>query len=155
MSRFHWHISHPQNSPEKKQGKAFNNILVSPDSIFSSSTNHKNQDVSGRLFLCLKSSNHKGLTIRKAPRGIVTAQIFNIILSITARGSTTLVILKGVNMARTVQPLTNTQVKQAKPKDKVYDLSDGGGLQLRIKPNGSKLWNFFYPRPTTQEAQHY
>jgi integrase len=91
------------------------------------------------------------LTIRKEPKGIVTAQIFSIILSITALGSTTLAILKGVNMARTVQPLTNTQVKQAKQKDKVYDLSDGGGLQLRIKPNGSKLWNFFYPRPTTKK----
>jgi integrase len=91
------------------------------------------------------------LTIRNGSRGIVTAQIFSIILSITAIGSTTWVILKGVNMARTVQPLTNTQVKQAKSKDKVYDLSDGGGLQLRIKPNGSKLWNFFYPRPTTKK----
>jgi len=29
-------------------------------------------------------------------------------------------------MARVVNPLTNTQVKQAKPKDKLYKLSDGG-----------------------------
>ena len=36
-------------------------------------------------------------------------------------------------MARTTKPLTNTEVKQAKPKEKVYTLSDGGGLQLRIK----------------------
>jgi hypothetical protein len=41
-------------------------------------------------------------------------------------------------MAKKVNPLTNTQVKQAKPKDKIYKLSDGGGLQLRIMPNGSK-----------------
>ena len=33
-------------------------------------------------------------------------------------------------MARKVKPLTNTEVKQAKPIDKLYKLSDG--LQLRI-----------------------
>lgn len=50
-------------------------------------------------------------------------------------------------MARTVHPLSDTKIKQAKPKDKDYVLSDGSGLQLRIKPNGSKLWHFFYSRP--------
>lgn len=54
-------------------------------------------------------------------------------------------------MARTVQPLTNTKIKQAKPKEKDYVLSDGGGLQLRVKPNGSKLWHFVYYRPFTKK----
>jgi len=54
-------------------------------------------------------------------------------------------------MARTTKPLTNTEVKQAKPKDKVYTLSDGDGLQLRIKPNGTKLWLFDYRRPYTKK----
>jgi len=31
-------------------------------------------------------------------------------------------------MARITKPLTNTEVKQAKPKGKVYTLSDGDGL---------------------------
>jgi integrase len=47
--------------------------------------------------------------------------------------------------------LTNTEVKQAKPKEKVYTLSDGGGLQLRVKPNGSKLWLFDYFKPYTKK----
>jgi integrase len=54
-------------------------------------------------------------------------------------------------MARTTKPLTNTEVKQAKPKDKIYTLSDGDGLQLRVKPNGSKLWLFDYRRPYTNK----
>jgi len=54
-------------------------------------------------------------------------------------------------MARTTKPLTNTEVKHAKPKDKVYTLSDGDGLQLRIKPNGTKLWLFDYHRPYTKK----
>lgn len=54
-------------------------------------------------------------------------------------------------MPRITKPLTNTEVKQAKPKEKVYTLSDGGGLQLRIKPNGSKLWLFDYHRPYTKK----
>ncbi|MFK5915586.1 MAG: integrase domain-containing protein [Woeseiaceae bacterium] len=54
-------------------------------------------------------------------------------------------------MARTTKPLTNTEVKQAKPKEKIYTLSDGDGLQLRVKPNGSKLWLFDYRRPYTNK----
>lgn len=53
-------------------------------------------------------------------------------------------------MARITKPLTNTEVKQAKPREKVYTLSDGDGLQLRVKPNGSKLWLFDYYRPFTK-----
>jgi len=54
-------------------------------------------------------------------------------------------------MAKIAKPLTNTEIKQAKPDSKVYTLSDGYGLQLRIKPNGSKLWLFDYFRPYTKK----
>ncbi|UJS24040.1 Arm DNA-binding domain-containing protein [Thiothrix winogradskyi] len=40
--------------------------------------------------------------------------------------------------------LNDTAVKNAKPKDKEYKLSDGGGLYLLVKPNGSKLWHYKY-----------
>ncbi|MDA9272215.1 integrase domain-containing protein [bacterium] len=53
-------------------------------------------------------------------------------------------------MARITKPLTNTEAKQAKPREKVYSLFDGEGLQLRIKTNGSKLWLFDYYRPFTK-----
>lgn len=36
--------------------------------------------------------------------------------------------------------LTNTAVKGAKPRDKQWKLSDGGGLHLLVHPNGSKYW---------------
>lgn len=52
-------------------------------------------------------------------------------------------------MARTTRPLTNTEVKQAKPKDREYNLADGKGLYLRVKPSGAKLWLFNYFRPFT------
>jgi hypothetical protein len=54
-------------------------------------------------------------------------------------------------MARVTKPLTNTEVKQAKPKDKEFNLVDGNGLALRIKPNGSKLWIFNYLRSYTKK----
>jgi len=54
-------------------------------------------------------------------------------------------------MARITKPLTNTEVRHAKPRDKIYALSDGGGLQLRIKPNGSKIWQLDYYRPYTKK----
>ena len=50
-------------------------------------------------------------------------------------------------MARRVIPLTNTKVSQSKATDKMYKLSDGGGLQLRVKPTGSKTWLFDYVKP--------
>lgn len=37
-------------------------------------------------------------------------------------------------MPRLVAPLTDVQVKDAKPKDKAYELADGGGLYLEVSP---------------------
>ena len=54
-------------------------------------------------------------------------------------------------MPRNVTPLTATQVKQAKPRDKEYNLSDGDGLMLRIRPSGTKLWLFNYSHPITKK----
>lgn len=53
-------------------------------------------------------------------------------------------------MAKT-NPLTNTEVKQAKPKEKIYKLSDGDGLQLRVMPNGSKKWLLDFRDPYTKK----
>ncbi|WP_272159114.1 integrase arm-type DNA-binding domain-containing protein, partial [Vibrio algivorus] len=50
-------------------------------------------------------------------------------------------------MAKQVKPLTETQIKNAKPKDKEYILSDGYGLRLRIKPTGTKSWLLNYTHP--------
>jgi integrase len=40
--------------------------------------------------------------------------------------------------------LTESGIKSAKPGEKLRKLSDGGGLQLWIMPNGSKLWRHAY-----------
>ena len=36
--------------------------------------------------------------------------------------------------------LTDKELKAAKPREKPYKLSDGLGLYVEVKPNGSKLW---------------
>lgn len=41
-------------------------------------------------------------------------------------------------------PLTDTAIRNAKPQPKLAKLSDGGGLQLWIMPNGAKLWRMAY-----------
>ncbi|OUR68613.1 integrase [Bermanella sp. 47_1433_sub80_T6] len=53
-------------------------------------------------------------------------------------------------MPKITTPLTALQITKAKPKDKEYNLADGQGLMLRIKPSGSKLWLFNYYRPYTK-----
>ncbi|EAM4774612.1 integrase [Salmonella enterica] len=54
-------------------------------------------------------------------------------------------------MARQTKPLTDTEIKAAKPKDTDYQLYDGDGLTLLIKSSGSKLWQFRYHRPLTKQ----
>lgn len=43
-----------------------------------------------------------------------------------------------------VMPLTDTKVKNAKPLDKEYKLTDGFGMFLRVTPKGSKYWQMAY-----------
>ncbi len=57
-------------------------------------------------------------------------------------------------MPRQVLPLTNTQVANAKAKAKEYNLADGSGLYLRVKPNGSKIWVFNYQAPFTKKRSN-
>lgn len=52
------------------------------------------------------------------------------------------------NMPRQTKPLTATEVKNAKSKEKEYSLVDGQGLKLRVLPSGSKQWQLNYYRPT-------
>ena len=40
--------------------------------------------------------------------------------------------------------LTDTAVRNAKPKDKPYKLADAQGLYLLVNPKGSKLWRIKY-----------
>jgi len=40
--------------------------------------------------------------------------------------------------------LSSFAIERAKPKERPYKLSDGGGLHLLVNPNGRKLWRFRY-----------
>lgn len=51
-----------------------------------------------------------------------------------------LLLIKGIFMARTTNPLTFTEVDKAKPKEKQYRLYDGNGLHLAVSPTGRKTW---------------
>ena len=45
-------------------------------------------------------------------------------------------------MAKIVKPLTDTEIKKAKPNEKDYKLSDGENLYLVVKSNGTKFFRF-------------
>lgn len=54
-------------------------------------------------------------------------------------------------MAARTTPLTDTQIKQAKVDcNKIIKLADGEGLQLLVKPSGSKIWHLRYTNPITK-----
>ncbi|AOS96731.1 Prophage CP4-57 integrase [Microbulbifer aggregans] len=50
-------------------------------------------------------------------------------------------------------PLTELQVKQAKPKDKDYKLSDERGMHLLVKKTGAKYWRLKYRHPHTRKER--
>jgi len=56
-------------------------------------------------------------------------------------------------MPKLVTPLTDAQVKNAKPKLKSYKLSDGAGLYLEVMPTGSKLWRMKFKRANGKESR--
>lgn len=56
-------------------------------------------------------------------------------------------------MPKLVAPLTDIQVKNAKPKDKPYKLADGGGLYLEVMPTGSKLWRMKFTQASGKESR--
>ena len=41
-------------------------------------------------------------------------------------------------------PLTVTEIKNTKPRDKTYRLFDGGGMYLEVSPKGGKWWRLKY-----------
>ena len=54
-------------------------------------------------------------------------------------------------MAKATTCLPDKEIKAAKPSDKEYNLFDGDGHRIRIKPNGSKLWMLNYYRPVSRK----
>lgn len=58
-------------------------------------------------------------------------------------------------MAKITTRLNDKEIKNAKAREKEYILSDGDGLRVRVKPNGSKLWILNYKRPTTGKRANF
>ena len=57
-------------------------------------------------------------------------------------------------MPKIPTPLTNTKISKAKtPLKDDYELNDGKGLSLLVKPNGSKIWRFRYTSPSTNKRR--
>ncbi|MDR3480563.1 MAG: integrase arm-type DNA-binding domain-containing protein [Burkholderiaceae bacterium] len=56
-------------------------------------------------------------------------------------------------MPKIVTPLTDTQIKNAKAKEKAYKLADGGGLYLEVMPTGSKLWRMKFKQANGNESR--
>jgi hypothetical protein len=47
-------------------------------------------------------------------------------------------------MPRKATPLTDMECRNAKPREKLYKLTDGGGLYLEVTPAGGKHWRMKY-----------
>lgn len=50
----------------------------------------------------------------------------------------------GMPIPKRIAPLSDTTIRNEKPRDKDYKLSDGFGLHLLITPTGGKLWRMQY-----------
>lgn len=58
-------------------------------------------------------------------------------------------------MPKITKPLTDTQIKQAKPASKAYKLSDGASLYLYVSKTGIKSWRIDYTKPVTKKRATY
>ena len=47
-------------------------------------------------------------------------------------------------MAKSAKPLSVSEIKNAKPKEKLYKMYDGLGMYLAVAPTGKKVWRFDY-----------
>ena len=47
-------------------------------------------------------------------------------------------------MPKIIEPLTDTKIRNAKPKDKDHQLRDGEGLYILIKKSGKKIFRIDY-----------
>jgi hypothetical protein len=47
-------------------------------------------------------------------------------------------------MPKRITPLSEVNVRTAKPQEHTYKIFDGGGLFLLVTPSGGKLWHFKY-----------
>jgi len=50
-------------------------------------------------------------------------------------------------MPRTTKPLSDTECRNARPREKDYSLFDGNGLHLLVKKNGTRSWRFKFTKP--------
>lgn len=55
-------------------------------------------------------------------------------------------------MPKLITPLTDIQIRNAKPTAKPYKMSDGGGLYVEITPGGSKLWRMKVRQASGRES---
>jgi integrase len=47
-------------------------------------------------------------------------------------------------MPKLCVPLTDTAIRNAKPRNKTYTLGDGEGMYLEVMPNGTRFWRMAY-----------
>jgi hypothetical protein len=41
-------------------------------------------------------------------------------------------------------PLTDVEIRNARPREKAYRLADGAGMYLEVSPAGGKYWRLKY-----------
>jgi integrase len=54
-------------------------------------------------------------------------------------------------MPKIIAPLTELQVRKAKPHEKAYRIFDGGGLYLEVNPKGSRIWRMKFRQANGSE----
>jgi integrase len=74
----------------------------------------------------------------------LTSGIFGGIFKVYSDTSKSTYLKKGVKMPKRIPPLTDNQIKNAKPKERDYKLNDGLGLYVLVTRTGGKLWRLNY-----------
>lgn len=93
----------------------------------------------GQRFFCLTTA--QSVYLQPMRFGVVLGVIFIHPFSATLK------------MPKSIPPLTDRQVRNANPAERLFRLFDGAGLYVEINPSGSKVWWFKYRRPQGGETR--
>jgi hypothetical protein len=94
-------------------------------------------------------SEYAGFLFHDVSKGALTAQLFGAWF-----GAYFMPLkIRAPKMPKLISPLTDIQLRNAKPAEKPYKLSDGGGMYVEVMPNGSKFWRMKVRQANGKESR--
>jgi hypothetical protein len=85
----------------------------------------------------------RGFFVRRSLSSSITSPVLDPYFRLWIKNATR----HGANIPKICTPLTDTAVRNTKPREKTYTLGNGESMYLEVMPNGTKFWRMAYRQP--------